>query len=189
MINSKFSLLFVIICSSQVASQSCKFKLFESYTCKLTITNADESTQLTGQHLQGKGDRDVETIATRNTGSTMRKIPSTLCQKFPNLEKIDLSAMRLEEITENSLKNCKMLDNLDMSVNKLRRLPKNAFASQSKLFILNLNQNQLTDLEQTSFANLRNLWTLWLDDNQIETLPDGIFSPLTSLEFLHMNRD
>lgn len=197
MINSKFKLILVVISlchiSSQVASQSasCEYSVDEDngYACTLTLTDADESTQITGQHLQGKSDNDVKFIETFSTNSDSTKIPNGLCEKFKNAVTIFLKKLKLEEIDENLLEKCSELKDLGLGQNKITKIAKNAFASQSKLKSLWLDNNQLTELDPDLFANLTSLTGLFLWKNQIQILPDGFFSSLINLEFLNLSKN
>lgn len=193
MIKSKFSLVFLIISLifiKIVKSQSadCDYWTHEEYgySCKLTLSNADESTQISGQHMRQKTDQDVKYIHTFYDGPRSSKIPTNLCEKFKNVEGLFMSSMRIEVIDENLLKNCESLEISNLSWNKIKKLSKNAFASQLKLKSLDLSYNELTELDENLFANLTSLKNLKLDENKIKTLPSRIFTHLIDLEELYL---
>lgn len=170
MISSIFSLILVIIGSSQVASQSaiCEYNADSQgygYTCMLKLMHVDDSTQITGQHLRGKSDDDVRTVDTGQTNSSSAKIPVGLCGKFQNAENIYMSSIGIEEINGKSFKNCKKLQFLLMNENKIKNIAKNAF------------------------ADLKTLRSLCLDGNQIQTLPDGIFAQFINLSYLQLRNN
>lgn len=196
MIKLKLSLIFVIISLINVKngapqSANCVYSFINDYgyTCKLTILHADASTHITGQHMRGVNDESVNFISTSDTNSNSTIIPADLCEKFKNAVTISMNNIGLEEIYENSFRNCKKLSLLHLTANKIKKIAKNALASQFKLKRLWLNDNQLTKLDQKLFANLKNLETLRLDENHIKMLPDGIFSSLINLEFLHLHNN
>lgn len=176
--------------SSQISgpNANCIYGEYNSgYGCQLTLINADESTPITGHHLDQKSDKDVKLITTSLSGSKSTKIPTYLCENFSNIEEIELSnVIELEIIDGNSFKTCKNLKKLDLRWNKIKKLPENVFASLSKLEYLGLYDNELTKLDKNSFANLTNLRELYLCNNYLKFLPDGIFAPLINLEVLFL---
>lgn len=196
MIKLKFSLLFVIvslIIINIVASQSaaCEYVLsdFDRYDCQLTLKNADESTQITGQHLDEFLDEDVQAVDTDNTNSKSTLIPAGLCNRFKDLVLFSMTEIGLEEITENSFKNCQNLEFVILNKNNIKKIAKKSFANQTKLKFLWLDNNELTALEPDLFANLSSIVTLFLSKNQLQILPDGIFSPLINLQRLYLDRN
>lgn len=176
-----------------VASQSasCEFEASYDYgyTCHLTLIDVDESTQITGQHLDGKNDESVRLINTIDTHSSSAKIPHNLCEKFKNAQVLSMIGIGLEEIDEKSFKNCENLKVLKLSENKIKKLSEKSFESQSKLTELNLSANKLTELHQQSFANMTSLTDFDLRYNNIKILPSGIFSPLIDLENLWLSNN
>lgn len=194
MIKLKFLLIFVIVCSSQVASQSAECKYahtgdYSTYTCKLTLLDAVESTQVAGQHLEGKSDDDVKFIHAWGSPSKTKKMPRRLCDKFKNVEKIELIGVGLKEIDENSFKNCNNLEILRLSNNQIEKLPQKTFANLPKLKNVRLHENRISDIDDTSFANLPSLEVLTMSENIISNFPDGIFASLINLKYLVLDRN
>lgn len=191
----KFSLLCVIIslihieAASPIANCVYSNDYMYGYQCKLSLINADESTPITGQHLDGKSDEDVDTIDGRYTDSNVKTFPANFCEKFINVKRININEIGLEEIDENSFKNCQNLEVLFLNENKIKKISKNAFASLPKLTNLLISRNQLTELDQELFQNLPSLKDLILSENQLQTLPDGIFSSLINLEHLNLSQN
>lgn len=187
---SIISLIYIENVVPQTASCVYSDDKSNGYKCSVTLMHADESTAITGQHLEAKSDDDVQFIATENLTSNSTKIPTSLCEKFKNLNLLlFMEPMGLEEIDEKSLKNCKNLDRLGIEFNKIQKISEKAFASLSNLTDLSLVNNQLTFLHENMFANLTNLKILHLNDNMIKVLPDGIFASLIILENLLLSNN
>jgi len=97
------------------------------YKCNLSTRqeNYDEKlTRIDGQHGTRHTDADVNIIG-KYLDNKLKTFSSIFCEKFPNLEVIDISFAELESIDEDSLSNCTNLDRLLLHENKVRELPEN----------------------------------------------------------------
>lgn len=195
MINLKFSIRFAIISLCFIEnvaplSAKCNYtsNIFGHYECILTLSDVDESTEITGQHMSGRSDESVKGIEARETDDGSTIIP-ILCQKFKNVWSMTMDDIGIEVITENSFKNCEKLKILSLVDNEVEELPKNSFTSLVNLKILWLHYNKLAELDEKLFVNLVNLEKLSLSGNQIQTLPDEIFASLINLQELYLDHN
>jgi len=161
-----------------------------SYTCSLTIINPNglnNFTGINGMHLSGMTDEDVRYVYGA-AGSTPN-IPSIICEKFKNTQKIEIFARGLQIIDEDSFQNCKNLTHLNLYNNKIRQFHKNAFKENPELNQLLLWFNEITELPEDPFTNLQKLVRLDFESNNITVLPENIFNPLTGLDVLYLEKN
>jgi len=82
------------------------------YKCNLDTRQANYGEKLTtidGQHETGHTDADVEWIGNYKN-QKLKSFSTIFCQKFPNLEMIQINDAELESIDEDSLSNCKKFE-------------------------------------------------------------------------------
>ena len=175
----------------QVLSCSYRNDANKGYTCGLTIQNPNgfnNFTEIGGTHLAGKTNEDVQYVL-GVYGSNTTNIPSIICEKFQNATGIELRIIGIDNIDENSLKNCKQLTYLELYGNKISKIDEKSFIENLELQTLYLNGNQLTILPENVFANQHKLITLWLDINKITDLPENIFISLRNLDRLDLQNN
>jgi len=175
----------------QVLSCSFRTDSYYGYTCVLTIQNPNglnNFTGISGTHLTGKSNRDVQCI-TRSSGSNTTNIPSIICEKFKYVTRIYLQSIGIQIVDEYSFKSCKNLLYLSLAGNKITKFDEKSFSEKLELQTLHLNNNQLTTLPANVFANQQKLKELWLYGNRITDLPENIFHSLTNLTILDMDNN
>lgn len=191
----KISLLIVLInfavTFGQEDSLSCEYSVFSDYSCRLIIFNPnglDNFDKIEGTHMEDKTDDDVKEMDNyfyRNHIST--NIPSIICVQFENLERIELRYLEIQNIDENSFKNCKNLSWLDLEHNAISTIPEDTFSANTELKRLILSFNQLTTLPDNLFKNQQNLEFLNLGVNNLSNRLDNIFNPLINLTYLNLS--
>lgn len=116
------------------------------YTCwidSVAITRIDERTikSISGQHLCGKSDKDVEAIRFHETIVTY--FPRGLHKIFPRLILIYIFNCRLKEIIRDDLKGLENLEQIYLNNNRLKTLPSNLFDGMPMLRRIEFWNNEL----------------------------------------------
>ena len=183
-----FPVLVFVINSHTIYGQvlSCSFKNddYYDYICDLAITNPEgfnNFTGIDGSHLEGKTNDDVRRID-RAFGSNSTNVPSIICETFKNADFIKLWTSQIQNIDENSFKNCRKLEYLDLQQNKITNIDEKSFDENLALIYLLLNDNHLTTLPDGIFDSLQNLEILYLNTNQIKDLRVEWFEKLGNLK-------
>lgn len=119
------------------------------------------------------------------------KIPQQIIDRFPPLQKLDLSQNKFTELVFDDIKNTlDSLATLDASNNNITTLAANTFAKTPNLKELFLSRNQITALPSTVFFTMSKLTLLDLSHNQIKTIAqDNMFGFLRQLKFIYLNHN
>lgn len=204
--------------SSQDEFISCRYDFFDTfcdYSCYLNINNPNgfnNFTDISGAHLAGMSDEDVETVEHQYSAhSITTNIPSIICQKFPNLKHLLLYGIGIVRIDDYSFRDCKNILVLWVGWNEItsiaenalaentkllyfmlfgepiKTLPEGLFQKQHELISLVMYFNNFEDLPENIFLTLRNLEELWLFDNGIKYLKAEWFSSLENLQALQLD--
>ncbi|XP_070489895.1 leucine-rich repeat-containing G-protein coupled receptor 4-like [Chironomus tepperi] len=192
-----FILIFsTIVClvNGQNEVLNCRYVINSAfgYVCDLTIINPsglNNFNGINGTHLDGKTDMDVVFIMFYKTGSNSSNIPSIICQKFPNLVRIQLNNFGLRMIDDFSFKNCKNVQYIHLRNNKINQIHENSFQNNPELIELFLENNEIAVLPENLLMNLHKLKGLDFGTNRISSLPANFFSQLISLDFLFLNEN
>lgn len=158
------------------------------YHCLLITKNDNfniKPTEITGKHIQGKQDADVEIISPYQN-DLLKILTSIFCDKFENLKEMRFDSMQIESIDEDALQNCKLLAKLYIRFNNIAELPVNLLIQNKNLKLAWMNDNQLTTLPENIFRNQKELEELSLNKNPIEFLPLNIFKALVKLKDLSL---
>jgi Leucine-rich repeat (LRR) protein len=200
---SKFCFIFWLIHGTEGQIAKCNYKDQYYWTPEYKTTNVsyyscnfnsrkanydEKLTQIDGQHATGYTDADVKLIQ-NNVNYKLKKLSSIFCEKFQNLEIINIRYAEMESLDEDSMLNCKNLDQLWLHDNKVQELPENLLIRNSKLTYFWLKNSQLTTLPENLFLNQKELESLVLSNNQINFLPSNIFRPLVKLEVLQLYKN
>lgn len=121
------------------------------------------------------------------------KVPlvnDTLCETFPNTEKLNLGGQYVEDIFENAFHHCKGLRHLFLGGNQIKKLAPGTFKENKLLSHLWLYMNELRHLDPEIFINNGFLEHLYLSSNKLYTFPLEVFKPLANMKILtlHHNR-
>lgn len=153
------------------------------YQC--TVTNAFTITKpdtiiesANGTHTNGRNDSMVEFIFI-NKISIINYFPSGLIEVFPDLLKIEITAVELMEIHQKDLKPFVKLEFLILDINELKSLEKDLFLFNTKLKQFSAKSNQISYIDPYIFDHLNQLSSLDLTGN-VCSLSNSVNSTETS---------
>ena len=119
-----------------------KFHLKKVYECYVkNITDKTDSFSVTGTHLEGKRNVDVESLCLFNIET--KKIPSGISKIFPNLTGLYWWYAKLPEISANDLKQFPNLVVIDLLKNNIKTLEGGIFHHTLNLTVVNIDRNPL----------------------------------------------
>lgn len=110
------------------------------YRCSARVIQTDGPLQITGQHLQGRSDQDVEVFLV--SFQELPQIPEGIESFFPNLIGFQIYMSRLRTVSKHVLK-YPSLRTLRLSHNNLVTLDSDLFAYTSKLENIDFDSNSL----------------------------------------------
>ncbi|KAL7043576.1 hypothetical protein ACKWTF_001584 [Chironomus riparius] len=196
MVSKVFWILTIFVNFSAIFGQDefidCEYfvSLSNEYTCWLAIYNPnglDNFTDVTGTHLPEKSDDDVQFISIRMIPITPI-FPSIICEKFKNLNTLNIHSAGLQTIDDKAFENCKNITILDIYANNmLNRIDENSFIENLELKKLQIKVTNLSSLPENIFKNQHKLENLWLSVNKFIDLPKNIFKPLKNLRTIALN--
>jgi len=182
-----FSLILISVNFNLVQGYSCKFenKKYFGYHCEL---KRDDNGDVE-QHLPNKTDDDVKQVdfdARRNwdDNSPLKSPTVNICQRFVNLNKIEVEQLRIEP---NFLKACKNLKEFFTRKSDIVELTEDFLVDNRRLTSLKLRDNNWPTLPERLFANQKELEGLTLTNNQVKFLPKNIFKQLENLKYLYLS--
>lgn len=125
------------------------------------------------------------------TQAQTTNIPQKIINRFPPLDKLDLSKNSFTELNFDDIENTlTTLAVLDVSSNNITTLKSNVFAKTTNLKELYLSRNQISTLASTVFFSLSKLVTLDISHNQIKTIvQDNTFGLLRNLRYIYLNHN
>lgn len=178
-----FILLLFTVIQSHSASISCKyFNLGGSgYNCELSISNPggfNNFTGISGDHIFGFSDQDV--VFVNATFGTSANIPSIICEKFRNLQRIRVSDIGVNRI-DDSLRSCRNLRTLSLWLKNVTKIHQDALLMNSQLLQLGISGIRISRLPENFFRSQIFLRSLELSSTDIEELQPGLFAPLRNL--------
>ncbi|XP_070501521.1 toll-like receptor Tollo [Chironomus tepperi] len=178
-----FKIIILLLCmtlalpgSSQSASIHCQYKsdywsyLGTVYRCevknsvRITSLDAAQINSVTGTHLAGYNNDNVEAFYVRSKGQ-IHYFPCGLNKIFKNLKGIYIGSTGLKEIHQKDLKYFPNLKYLALSANSLEILEKDLFEFNPDLEVIYLYFNKITHIDPNVFDKLTNLKTLYLTSN------------------------
>ncbi|CAG9811188.1 unnamed protein product [Chironomus riparius] len=162
-----------------------------SYICNITTTNYggyENPSEIRGYHQNLKTDKEVKIIQAHYP-LKLKAISSVFCQKFQNVEVMDISYTETEVIDENAFQTCATLKLLHLRVNKIHKLPDSLLTIHSKLTNLWMNFNQLATLPEKLLNTQSELKGLYLGNNQLYFLPNYVFYYLVKLQYLDLGNN
>lgn len=149
------------------------------YTCVISsasITNIDDRTiqSITGIHLKGRSDKDVEEVWFNRT--VLNYFPKGLHQIFPKLIFIWIYHCGLKAITRDDLSELKNLELIYLGNNKLTTLPSDLFEDMSKLKRISFTNNKLEFVSSQLFVPIMNNGLTYADFRENKNI-DAFFGP------------
>lgn len=162
---------------------------------------------MTGNHLDGKTESDVEALIIKNQNVTF--LPNDLGEKFENLKRLEVTSSNLKaandenfeqmnlqtlKLRKNSLEKFDVqifddLEELNLDENQISEI---GYLKSETLEIISINYNQLNNLTTDNFKSLPNLMEFYAKNNKIEVLKSEFFrhnEKLTKVDFSNNNLD
>lgn len=136
------------------------------YTCIVTsaaITKIDDGTikSFTGNHLNGKSNKDVEAVWFHFTELSF--FPRGLQTIFPQLNAVQISYCGLKEITRDDLVGLENLEAIYLNSNLLTFLPSNLFENMTKLRRISFVGNKVEFVSSDLLKPIMNNRLDWVD--------------------------
>lgn len=157
------------------------------YTCTMRFLpySRDMELNVTGTHLAGKSDNDVNRVYITQSG--VLYVPSPMFDIFKNVQIVEIDNVGLQFFNENSFINATKLKKFNSYRNKVQKLGGKGFvASGESLEELLLSTNTIEEIDVDAFVGLNNLKELFILDNLIVSIPPGTFRDLKRLEYLNV---
>lgn len=134
-------------------------RIDEFYTCTVNDLSTMEITKVRGRHEIGKTNLDV--LVAKFYSFIVHFIPSGIYEQFPNLDSLEFSSDKLEEVIEDDLKPFGIkLKKLTIVAGALEVISSNIFASTPNIEDLNFSAPHLKSIENGAFKKLPNLKSL-----------------------------
>ncbi|KAL7043564.1 hypothetical protein ACKWTF_001574 [Chironomus riparius] len=179
----------------QGESMTCTYALVSSvYTCNLKLNNTrglNNFANIGGNHLSGKNDNLVLSV-TSVAGSLSPNIPSIICAKFRNVQKITMNNVGIKNILiedVSSFAYCSLTSYIEVCNDDIGQIDERSFINNPGLLELRLWNLNLSTLPETVFYNLINLERLYLHQNKFATLPTNLFRYLKRLQTLNLQEN
>lgn len=120
--------------------------------------------------------------------STIPVLTSEICNKFPNVENIDLQNIKIEDILEDAFYNCKKVKSVLLNGNRLSKLLHSTFDNNQEIERLEMQYNQIRSIGNpaTQYHNLPKLKVLLLHKNYLKEFNSMLFRFSENLEVLNL---
>jgi Leucine rich repeat len=165
-------LLIASLALSHALVYECLFKhvtyavIEDGYECEATITDFGDSntlTAITGDHLPGMTDADVNGVSSYSLNSTV--IPRNLPNFFPNLEALKWDNTFLETISSEDLRPFPDLKFFWIDYNQIVSIDGNLFEHTPNLRLISIEKNQIRHVGQDLLTNLSSLQIIYFQAN------------------------
>jgi Leucine-rich repeat (LRR) protein len=158
------------------------------YTCTmrfLAYTRDLDSLNVTGTHLAGKTNDDVNHVLITQSG--ILYVPSPMFDIFKNIQNVEIDNVGLQFFNENSFKNATKLKVFNSYRNKVQKIGAQGFIAAGKsLEELLLSTNTIEEIDVDAFEGLEVLKKLSILDNAFTSIAPGTFRSLNQLEYLNL---
>lgn len=119
--------------------------------------------------------------------SVMPILTNELCKAFPNLIRLALPSLSMEQIMPNALHECKKITSIYFFNNNLQKLDPNVFEGSIELDFINLQVNHFTDIDGRVFASVPKLEQLILGENLLTELRLDTFPKMEKLQHIDIS--
>ncbi|XP_060633442.2 leucine-rich repeat-containing G-protein coupled receptor 5 isoform X2 [Anolis sagrei] len=140
----------------------------------LTLNGASQITEF--PDLTGTTSLESLTL----TGAQITSLPETVCDQLPNLQVLDLSYNRLEDLPHFTA--CKKLQKINLHHNEIYEIQVDTFQQLVFLRSLDLAWNKLSIIHANAFSSLLSLVKLDLSSNLLSSFPVTGLHGLTHLK-------
>lgn len=130
---------------------------------------------------------NAESIKTVSLSGQVFVLGEDICSAFPNVEYLDLSYARIEEILPGALDKCKNVRNINLNNNNIRVLPRDTFRYNLQVKYLNMQRCHLKKLETWLFTSLFSLTELNLDGNFLTEFSSDLVKTNKNLTYLNLS--
>lgn len=113
-------------------------------------------------------------------------LTSDFCDALPFVVCFDTRQLGLVRIDNDVFEKCSDLEQVDLSRNRLENVPKHLFDWNEKLKFVFLNNNHLTEIDVNLFKYNQNLMYLNLNNNRLRSLPRHVFDHNPQLTYLRL---
>jgi hypothetical protein len=170
-----FTVFAFLAIQSQALTIECIFSiedwinLFDVYGCtsESVITEPGERwdalTKVTGEHLEGKKNEDVETLNIDN--AVFHAIPRGIEQFFPNLKGLRIVHAKLRTLEVDDFRAFPNMKVLCLWGNELTSLNGDLFINSPELEVINFGANYIKHIGPNFFEPLKKLTTAFFDEN------------------------
>jgi hypothetical protein len=157
---------------STAVNLECEFKLFDAsygelYTCVSedleTIDDDNLVTDVCGNHINGKNDKDVKQFYVFN--QSVEYFPGGLSSKFPNLESIVVKNSSLHFLFKTDLFELSNLKYFDVSGNEIEILSPRLFEDNADLMEVHFEDNKISSISNDLLDPMVDLKVLKLFNN------------------------
>ncbi|KAL7014364.1 hypothetical protein ACKWTF_015885 [Chironomus riparius] len=178
------------------------------YTCTLSnvpILNPTDVLEITGNHLPGHIDADVQAV--NHQSSTITFFNGEILRKFVNLRRIQIFEQGLREFGPNAfefcphleelltaldpqltslppqmMRNCQNLQSFAVVVHSLVTIPEDLFGTTRSLVEFNVGSNQLSSIPANLLQNMANLRRFNVASNLLSQLSSNLLRNAVNLE-------
>lgn len=149
-----------------------------------------EINSITGPHLNGKTDKDVEVMEFEN--GTMFFLPNGVGNFFNNLKYLTVGGVRksslgTKRIRRSNLENLHNLEDLRLFDTDIVDVDEDALSDLPNLQVFRLENNKLEMLHATTFGTNNKLRIVYITAGALRSLPNNLFQNNSLLEIVVLN--
>lgn len=181
-------IILAVFSTGSFADPYCIFSIRNGrYSCDLYNANIQsESDELTfdGIHMTDYG--NINVTSARVLLSVVKVLNNEILVKFPNLQRLEITLVQLERISDSAFGSCSELTEINIAKNPLSALQARVFANCQKLESIQI-RSSLSDISPEAFHGLGNLVVLDLISNGFTSLPADVFEQTPNLTFIDLS--
>ncbi|XP_070508396.1 leucine-rich repeat-containing protein 15-like [Chironomus tepperi] len=158
------------------------------YTCGLynaNITSPSDVLEITGTHLEGYTDANVQFVNYNNPGAEY--FNAELLKKFENLKFLILAANNMKEISSNAFEVCGNLEELTIIASSLPALPSQMLGNCNNLTKFVSILFNISAVPEDLFGKSSNLLEFGLKTFKVTSLPEKLLENMENLRILDLN--
>lgn len=118
----------------------------------------------------------------------LRKIPSSIFQRYPNLEAAHFHCA-IVSLSPGDFEGAKNLSQLEIDGNLIHQIRRGTFEHLGKVSSLRLTSNSISDIEGYAFEGMAELTYVNLDGNELTTLRKDAFSGVPKVRSIHLQNN
>lgn len=106
---------------------------------------------------------------------SIAEVPNKMFDKFHKLSAVNMSNVKLRNLTFLNHFETRSLEKLDLSHNEIDKIQNETFQNLNSLEYLNLTYNKISSIDKESFKNLNQIKELSLQHNELQRLDNDLF--------------